>query len=991
MFVEITLITLVVIGLMPRPMHASNTPTFRQGNWVKYMEKLTNDCMMHREVTLVNFMDWFQHCVHQLASLLGCGTESVDATSRNTSLVSRYTMPCGHIRQSVLAAQISWTITVFKMFHIQLAFVYFKLPMPIGQCNPDEAAELVLVVGSNSHKKRTTKRAYLCGEITPFHVVISENSATLQHICVKPILCSGSFHLRYQVHGRGYVQPATVVQPVTVIINREDIDPSTRSIRLFDKPCIFSRSVARMLHDSTQLATYYIHLVADRLATIEIHTQIEQVDVSSWILTVFDGPGSSLKHIHPESQLLIAGGTIVSATFQMFLEIGCPYHHCSSIAIHHKRRWTLAYNQIITITDDVPYILEYPNENCKLEGRPYVVWCIFALRNMKSNIKVNLQDTSLSGPEYFGDRENEERCSIAGVTIMDETRLRALADPNFMAEQSIVEVGDREVIDRMFPEITICGQVQYYSGDTQTDSRYDWPLQTFTSTYGSILVLFYAFSDYIDVDQFRPKLIVTTTHCVGFMTSGLPVTSVAGDVVIGESTGILLYEARPEIDELLTVINFRDFKLLAIEMADIVGPAEPPLVHFMYLSFVNDIYIAVNMPNEKAKCVTLMNFPHLAPKTSFKYKLVQGVRRWAGIQTHSLYADMPISPACSSQEQMFSSKLETFMANWTATNLPTGKSQVTGESQRIALTYEPLCLYYNIDIKVKVCSTRVEHEHVHITDLQIKQDIDRHSFAETFQSLCDNFTLAISQHVVYSASVTNYLDIVTSLSSYKNVNKLSLLDSPYIGSELGLIHLMHTLQNVDSSCPEVCRQYTVYVAYSETTTELYILVTWQVHLHDNLKLEVSHTGYVKWWLYFTASGEGTGHYCHKSPCQLHVNSQVRQSMDKEDKSQILGASFNTNGVIPFVHYHYIWNTPRLSWTDSENTCQKAGMHLASITSEDEYDIVKGLLQGQGYTKKSGLKEDWIATPCKVESSICLVHLGLQVSEVWYLYMNFRID
>lgn len=57
------------------------------------------------------------------------------------------------------------------------------------------------------------------------------------------------------------------------------------------------------------------------------------------------------------------------------------------------------------------------------------------------------------------------------------------------------------------------------------------------------------------------------------------------------------------------------------------------------------------------------------------------------------------------------------------------------------------------------------------------------------------------------------------------------------------------------------------------------------------------------------------------------------------------------------------------------------MYLASVTTEDELNIVKGLLWGEGYQRNMTSNEEWIVTPCRMESDVCFIYIGLLVDDV----------
>lgn len=78
---------------------------------------------------------------------------------------------------------------------------------------------------------------------------------------------------------------------------------------------------------------------------------------------------------------------------------------------------------------------------------------------------------------------------------------------------------------------------------------------------------------------------------------------------------------------------------------------------------------------------------------------------------------------------------------------------------------------------------------------------------------------------------------------------------------------------------------------------------------------------------------------------------------------------------PFGSYTLLWTSGECTWYEAEDTCQQMGMHLASISTADEFQLVTGLLAGQGYRRAT---EARILTPCRTLYPLCIVFIGLQI-------------
>lgn len=73
----------------------------------------------------------------------------------------------------------------------------------------------------------------------------------------------------------------------------------------------------------------------------------------------------------------------------------------------------------------------------------------------------------------------------------------------------------------------------------------------------------------------------------------------------------------------------------------------------------------------------------------------------------------------------------------------------------------------------------------------------------------------------------------------------------------------------------------------------------------------------------------------------------------------------------------MWTTTEYAWHEAEETCQLIGMHLASISTPEEFQLVTGVLSGESYKTYSFLEQN-ILTPCRTRTALCIIYLGLQL-------------
>ena len=301
--------------------------------WIKYTDKVTNECLLRRRLTLISFLAALQTCERKHQQLLGCGTEIHN--------ILELKLPCGHISmQTVSTSVIFWSISVFEGFHLQLAFRQFTLPMPSRRCFRTEAMEFVIVA---TFRFRDPKEHYFCGKIFPFALVFDVSRATVWYACKKLNMCTGSFHIQYQVIEKGWVHLSHAMQLVTVMKGKPV--GVAQFLTLPEKPFTFHIPISIRTTGSKLLGQFSFHLVGDKLTQVQLRANfVMNVDLHSWKITAFDGPGSSNKHVHSGSNLLLTGRAIRSVTFQAFVQIQCPYGARSALRLLYSWHWSLEGN-----------------------------------------------------------------------------------------------------------------------------------------------------------------------------------------------------------------------------------------------------------------------------------------------------------------------------------------------------------------------------------------------------------------------------------------------------------------------------------------------------------------------------------------------------------------------------------------------------------------------------------------------------------------------
>jgi hypothetical protein len=306
-------------------------------------------------------------------------------------------------------------------------------------------------------------------------------------------------------------------------------------------------------------------------------------------------------------------------------------------------------------------------------------------------------------------------------------------------------------------------------------------------------------------------------------------------------------------------------------------------------------------------------------------------------------------------------------------HLPEGKQSVVMKSSELAVEHAPPCVQYVIDLLRLNCTVREESRVVDITSLKVSQDLSTIGRKTSVEETCRGFIVDSGVNATHSIRVSNFWE---TLELDLDLFGLDRLRSVGDGAQIGHIHLNLTVISSTKDCPSKCKQYDMHVAYQEPVSGRYVLLKWVLGSQHTVSIVISQIAHLFWLIYIKGSTHGDS--CLRKSCILRFES--RNSVSHGDVLNVVAAS-QQQGDSSFAEYHFIWGPTELSWTAADRLCRSAGMQLASIATEDEYNIVKGLLLGKGYRAGSKSNEDWITTPCRVESAVCLVFLGLRMPQV----------
>ena len=87
----------------------------------------------------------------------------------------------------------------------------------------------------------------------------------------------------------------------------------------------------------------------------------------------------------------------------------------------------------------------------------------------------------------------------------------------------------------------------------------------------------------------------------------------------------------------------------------------------------------------------------------------------------------------------------------------------------------------------------------------------------------------------------------------------------------------------------------------------------------------------------------------------------------------------------FASYTYLWVLKNLTWIEANATCSNLSMDLPSISSDDELELISHFLLGEAHLPEEKENVMPILTPCRLESPICVIFLGLW-TQVGFIFL-----
>lgn len=631
--------------------------------------------------------------------------------------------------------------------------------------------------------------------------------------------------------------------------------------------------------------------------------------------------------------------------------------------------WDLAahYAKIITLEDTLS-ITDMPL-TCTDTYYKAMWYCSYVVVS-DSHIHIKFNDLSFSGPNYLGDLPEEHDCTLSGVSVSDGMRAGFISESPGIISSNLNNIGLPKgfVLDSILPEMTTCYKVPLDDGHLPGRQDHGLPLKEFVTTSKSLILVIYAYGAYINLTQSHVELTITKTPCIG-VTIGCFFIPGDGYIEIG-SNAIFSLDTKASMREqicpfghmLLVGVNSLTADLTSLKVIYCTKPhldsTEVSIMSYMsagHESACIHVQQVLRTPYIECRHCTLRafenrpNVPLVYTLYTYIIKSVHCLDSFNDFRKRSLNSThyVPIS---------FQNEQETF----------------EGSFLELIILFTNRCIQLGLEVSLHCYKAEaITQDTLTKTDIQIR--LSKHKQDETFTCYRSSVSLRNegNSHLIYVKSPDSLTVLDTVVSGDKNLGALSTLildrDISYIEMKVNI--------SINTRCPSQCKQSDLYVAYRDVRFKTVVLY-WKLHIHVPwMVITCSQMLFPRTnWLIFITS------FANQSVCEdVICNTQIETSNEALPYQMPHNLNpLHGSDSSPVAKITFLWTSSSYSWNEAETLCLELGMHLISITSKEEFNLVKSMLAGDIYDKNNLLQPRLLLTPCRVQGIICNVHLGLQV-------------
>ena len=934
--------------------------------WISYTEKMYVECTQQSSVFSTTYLKLMYECFKRQKAYLQCSGDHPPLSFGESHVKVAYfhqNKPCGWIQLPrgghKRVELINWEVVVNSAFHLNLTFYHFRLPMAHGSCQLMQTTEFVSLGDLPPALASSGAESVLCGSKVPYSLIWDDYTLQMAYKRQKNLQRRGSIIIHYQVCEKNLIHHSTH------ILKQTALSDGINSVDLKYKH--FNPKAKGWMK-------YPIHIIGDRISVVSLAVSGVSFYSGDKHIRAYDAPGPIDIHRYPYSPVTWNSLLLYNfATFQCFVEIYCEVLQCDNIDVYYSFEATIGGAVHLLLERDSFNQIKYPSHSCQSQiAHEYssLLFCTFQLHAAAAylSIQVSFETISYIGPDLSGHLPSDYRCLLAGVTVVDSYRMKLYH--SFMEKHG--SVPQRVIADNVLPEITTCHDVAKV--DSLGKVSYDLQLKTFTSTTDSAIVIIYAYGGYINLDASVVGLNISTTYCTGVFI-GCPV--LYGDGFWEITNG----------DPLYTNALFEVSKT--------------------YLCSSGHMLLIPIQPKQGEKYIFFLVYCTHHDTRSTHSRIFSDIGAFLGlcfiVQSNPFFGHTwtPYIWTCL--------YTDTDTTLWTLhhfdTSVVTYSSIFCETIQHEAITIMKSVFHGNGSNEfeeVPIINNRVEESSIIQMTTYISQCVNFQSLVSSpcsqmevvdsvpFSSLLtySGFTEAQRPCLTYdiptSANLTHMIKVPH--TSFSHIMQALGNDASFLG-DASTDRLNHNLAYtqlhiiLSSSCSNVSRLLTVRIFYQLALLRMPFALKFHAYVSQNkpYAIDLSQLPLSGWLVYITSTTDSSEDVRLSSTesykCTTGVNISRFSDDTLEEKETQKGANYMNE--FPFATYHYIWTYERYTWHEAENICAEQNMHLTSITSETEYQLIVDLLSGNNSLRYQRAANGRLLTLCRIEAALCVVYIGLQ--------------
>lgn len=924
--------------------------------WITYTDKLSATCTNRiepREMSSLLFAR--MKCMSVQRINLKCLQE------RSSWQPRVYKQPCGWIDSRQNTSMENWIIKVNRHFSLRLYFRQFNLPMPLGWCHRFQSSESLLFctpVEKSNIRPEDECSPILCGKRSPFTLTWRSNTLGIHYLKLQEPPRMGHFLLHYQVQERREDNQTTKIVSQTTLVQNITFRMNLGSSFSFRHPQL------RQL--------YSLHLLGQRINVLDLSLRLKESSNINVQLGVFEGPGAAEIHRHPDQEVLLEGKVIYFVTFQGFVQITCTLTECKKISLQYVWVGVFHFSPRFELAGyDTELQLKHDPQQCSSVYTD-IWYCAFATRsNSEKNLRVFFNYITFDGPHFLGLMSEKYDCLMAGVTVADIMREQYLSGMMKLPITSIGGISEEFVIDTSLQELTTCSKLMY---EKLGQNTYEFPMDTYVSVSDMVILVFYAYGAYINLSTSNVLLTITETPCDG-VTIGCPqipgdgYAEIGSKLIFSQKSRLILKRNMCDIGSMLTIGIFTEEAGTSIQI-NLCSHHNRNVTFIKILPYFEG----------KESCVFIQLDPYSRHKGAVECILSEANSQ-GDVLDASVNISVPQNVYCS--EILDVKYLAVVLYNPEEEKVKYELSPETiKEFVEYTIMFDHHCARITIQTSLH-CRSAENISKFELTEERIQYDIQRHK--NMFICIDLSTTLFWNEHTYLVVAKSLVSEVL--LSYFSSLRPFGDVSAAYLSEMLGAMELKLSIY-INFGCPSICRHFDLHLAYMEPVEGKTVVIQWHLDM-VNISWHVITTSQLlfpgtHWLIYIKQLFNLTS--CGGAICSTLIqanDSTSRKGFERFDPNML---EVNVSDPSDFAQYIMLWTSNDYTWYEANTICTDLGMNLPSITSEQEYELVRRMLSGENYQASPFFKT---VTPCKVNSPLCVIHIGMQVKVRQSLYANIN--